>query len=148
MDRDRAIALVGYLVASTTGWNDDSVLVYAAEVEKLSRPDVAATAIQTLARNWTRLDVRRSPRSSTPTVANSPGRNRHPARSDPARLSSSSEVSRSHDRHTRRSVAGSDSRSRATGSTVGSPRSHQPDEALRSAEADDTSEAWTRTRAT
>jgi len=59
MDRDRAIALVGYLVASTTGWNDDSVLVYAAEVEKLSRPDVAATAIQTLARNWT--EARRPP---------------------------------------------------------------------------------------
>jgi len=59
MDRDRAIALVGYLVASTTGWNDDSVLVYTAEIEKLSRPDVAATAIQRLATTWS--EARRPP---------------------------------------------------------------------------------------
>jgi hypothetical protein len=59
MDRDRAIALVGYLVAATTGWNDDSVLVYAAEVEKLRRDDIAATAIQKLARSWS--EARRPP---------------------------------------------------------------------------------------
>jgi hypothetical protein len=59
MDRDRAIALVGYLVASTTGWNDDSVLVYAAEIEKLSRPDIAATAVQRVATTWT--EARRPP---------------------------------------------------------------------------------------
>lgn len=59
MERDRAIALVGYLVASTTGWNDDSVLVYAAEVEKLNRPDVAADAIQRIAQTWS--EARRPP---------------------------------------------------------------------------------------
>jgi len=59
MDRDRAIALVGYLVASTTGWNDDSVLVYAREIEKLSNAEVAATAIQRLATSWT--EARRPP---------------------------------------------------------------------------------------
>lgn len=59
MTRDRAIALVGYLVASTTGWNDDSVLVYAREVEKLSNDEVAAKAIQRLATSWT--EARRPP---------------------------------------------------------------------------------------
>lgn len=59
MDRDRAIALVGYLVASTTGWNDDSVLVYAREVEKLSNVEVASTAIQRLATTWK--EARRPP---------------------------------------------------------------------------------------
>lgn len=59
MDREQSIALVGYLVASTTGWNDDSVLVYAAEVEKLADYDVAATAIRRLATTWS--EARRPP---------------------------------------------------------------------------------------
>lgn len=59
MTRDRAIALVGYLVASTTGWNDDSVLVYAREVEKLADEEAAAAAIQRLATTWT--EARRPP---------------------------------------------------------------------------------------
>ncbi len=59
MERDKAIALVGYLVAATTGWNDDSVLVYTAEIEKLSRPDVAKVAVQHLATTWS--EARRPP---------------------------------------------------------------------------------------
>lgn len=62
MDRERAIALVGYLVAATTGWNDDSVLVYTAEVEKMRRADIAASAIQKLARGWS--EARRPPISA------------------------------------------------------------------------------------
>jgi len=59
MDRERAIALVGYLVAATTGWNDDSVLVYTAEIEKLSNYVAAGRAVRTIASTWT--EARRPP---------------------------------------------------------------------------------------
>lgn len=59
MDREQAIALVGYLVASTTGWNDDSVLVYTAELEKLSDYNAAEIAVQRIATTWS--EARRPP---------------------------------------------------------------------------------------
>jgi hypothetical protein len=59
MDRERAITLVGYLVAGTTGWNDDTVMIYTAEIEKLSQPNVAMIAVREVVRTWS--EARRPP---------------------------------------------------------------------------------------
>ena len=59
MDRERAIACVGYLVAGTTGWNDDTVMVYTAEIEKLTQPEVALSAVKQVVRSWS--EARRPP---------------------------------------------------------------------------------------
>jgi hypothetical protein len=59
MDRERAITIVGYLVAGTTGWNDDTVMVYTAEIEKLTQPEVALSAVKQIVRSWS--EARRPP---------------------------------------------------------------------------------------
>lgn len=59
MNREHATIIVGHLVAATTGWNDEAVVAYVAEVERLDHVDAAGEAVQQLIRTWT--ETRRPP---------------------------------------------------------------------------------------
>ena len=59
MNQDHATMIVGHLVAATTGWNDEAVVAYVAEIERLDHVDAAGEAAQQLIRSWT--ETRRPP---------------------------------------------------------------------------------------
>ena len=53
MTDQEAATVVGYLMASTTGWNDDSADVYISEVSAWGDVDAAVRAAKRIARTWT-----------------------------------------------------------------------------------------------
>lgn len=86
MDREQATMAVGYLCAGTTGWNDEAVLVYVAEFEKLRDVEALQAAVNHIVSTWrearrppvaTVLDAYRSEMSRRQTVPSlSAGRHR------------------------------------------------------------------------
>jgi hypothetical protein len=48
MSPEDSIRTVGYLVAMTTGWNDETVEIYHAELQSLRDPDVALAAVRSI----------------------------------------------------------------------------------------------------
>jgi hypothetical protein len=59
MQQTDALRIVGYLAGLSSGWSDDSIALYAAEVEMLDDYDTALHAAQTVMRSWK--DTRRPP---------------------------------------------------------------------------------------
>jgi hypothetical protein len=59
MQSSESLKIVGYLAGLSSGWNDDSVALYAAEIESLDDYDAALAAAQTVMRSWK--DTRRPP---------------------------------------------------------------------------------------
>lgn len=59
MQQTEALKIVGYLAGLSTGWTDDSIAIYAAEIECLDDFDAALAAAQTVMRNWK--DTRKPP---------------------------------------------------------------------------------------
>lgn len=62
MTSDQAAMLVGFLVAGTTGWNDDSVVVYIDEIQKHNDYEAMGAAVRNVVRTWT--EARRPPIST------------------------------------------------------------------------------------
>lgn len=79
MTPDQATMIVGVLVAGTTGWNDDTVLVYIDEIKQHSDADAMATAARTVVRTWS--EARRPPISVILDAYRSELSRRQPARS-------------------------------------------------------------------
>jgi len=59
MDHNHATKIVGYLVAGTTGWNDEAVLVYVDEFSKTSDAAALEAAVRKVVQTWT--EARRPP---------------------------------------------------------------------------------------
>jgi len=59
MQSSESLKIVGYLAGLSSGWSDDSVALYAAEIEMLDDYDTALHAAQTVMRSWK--DTRRPP---------------------------------------------------------------------------------------
>jgi hypothetical protein len=59
MTPDQATMIVGVLVAGTTGWNDDTVLVYVDEIKQHGDYEAMATATRHVVRTWS--EARRPP---------------------------------------------------------------------------------------
>lgn len=59
MRDDEAVQILGLLVGVTTGWNDEAVVAYAAEIRQQSDPAAMLVAVQHIARTWT--EARRPP---------------------------------------------------------------------------------------
>lgn len=59
MKREHATIIVGHLVAATTGWTDEAVVAYVAEIERLEHVEIAGEAAQETIRTWT--ETRRPP---------------------------------------------------------------------------------------
>lgn len=53
MKPDLAEELVGLLVGATTGWNDDSVMLYIRHMDSLAEERAAITAVTRLVNTWT-----------------------------------------------------------------------------------------------
>jgi hypothetical protein len=59
MQSSESLKIVGYLAGLSSGWSDDSVALYAAEIEMLDDYDAGLHAAQTVMRSWK--DTRRPP---------------------------------------------------------------------------------------
>lgn len=59
MRDDEAVNILGLLVGTTTGWNDEAVVAYAAEMRTHHDPAAMLVAVQHIARTWT--EARRPP---------------------------------------------------------------------------------------
>jgi hypothetical protein len=59
MQQTDALRIVGYLAGLSSGWSDDSIALYAAEIECLDDYDAGLHAAQTVMRSWK--DTRRPP---------------------------------------------------------------------------------------
>lgn len=59
MNTEDATKAVGYLVGGTTGWNDEAVVIYVAELKQLSDPQALNAAIMHLVQTWR--EARRPP---------------------------------------------------------------------------------------
>ena len=59
MTSDEAAMMVGVLVAGTTGWNDDTVMVYIDEMKQHRDTDAMANAVRHIVRTWS--EARRPP---------------------------------------------------------------------------------------
>lgn len=52
MRSTESLRIVGYLAGLTSGWTDDSIALYAAEIEQLDDYDIGLAAAQQLMRSW------------------------------------------------------------------------------------------------
>jgi len=52
MQPTEALRIVGYLAGLSNGWTDDSIAIYAKEIETLQSYEVALAAAQVVMRSW------------------------------------------------------------------------------------------------